>query len=136
MQLARKGELNRPCLYPIHLVFFTQFSLQIQTFCASRAHFLVHSNPASWTTGGKETGGAPQLKGARWFSYDELKKCTNNFSESNQIGSGGYGKVTYSHITRNIFIKSASIKQWNQEQLKLSDNHSLTTNTLIFGKHS
>ncbi|KAK4381692.1 putative leucine-rich repeat receptor-like protein kinase [Sesamum angolense] len=25
--------------------------------------------------------------------YDEVKKCTNNFSESNQIGSGGYGKV-------------------------------------------
>ncbi|KAK6156439.1 hypothetical protein DH2020_010687 [Rehmannia glutinosa] len=48
---------------------------------------------ASWVPSGKENGGAPQLKGARWFSYDELKKCTNNFSESNQIGSGGYGKV-------------------------------------------
>ncbi|KAI3470385.1 hypothetical protein Pfo_027048 [Paulownia fortunei] len=48
---------------------------------------------ASWAPSGKDSGGAPQLKGARWFSYDELKKCTNNFSESNQIGSGGYGKV-------------------------------------------
>ncbi|KAL9165904.1 hypothetical protein ABFS82_06G200200 [Erythranthe guttata] len=48
---------------------------------------------ASWATSGKDNGEAPQLKGARWFSYDELKKCTNNFSESNQIGSGGYGKV-------------------------------------------
>ncbi|KAL6577989.1 hypothetical protein OROMI_010317 [Orobanche minor] len=48
---------------------------------------------ASWTPSGKDSGGAPQLKGARWFSYDELKRCTNNFSESNQIGSGGYGKV-------------------------------------------
>ncbi|KAL8557762.1 hypothetical protein ACS0TY_005026 [Phlomoides rotata] len=48
---------------------------------------------ASWKANGKETGGAPQLKGARWFSYDELKKCTSNFSETNQIGSGGYGKV-------------------------------------------
>ncbi|XP_075513609.1 leucine-rich repeat receptor protein kinase HPCA1-like isoform X2 [Primulina tabacum] len=43
--------------------------------------------------GGEDSGGAPQLKGARWFSYDELRKCTNNFSESNEIGSGGYGKV-------------------------------------------
>ncbi|KAK3027514.1 hypothetical protein RJ639_040229 [Escallonia herrerae] len=52
------------------------------------------SNPfASWAPSGKDSGGAPQLKGARWFSYDELKKCTNNFSESNEIGSGGYGKV-------------------------------------------
>jgi hypothetical protein len=33
------------------------------------------------------------LKGARWFSYDELKKCTNNFSGSNELGFGGYGKV-------------------------------------------
>ncbi|XP_027120030.1 leucine-rich repeat receptor protein kinase HPCA1 [Coffea arabica] len=48
---------------------------------------------ASWGPSGKDSGGAPQLKGARWFSYDELKKSTNNFSEKNEIGSGGYGKV-------------------------------------------
>ncbi|KAG2664333.1 hypothetical protein I3760_16G077500 [Carya illinoinensis] len=48
---------------------------------------------ASWAPSGNDSGGAPQLKGARWFSYDELKKCTNNFTESNGIGSGGYGKV-------------------------------------------
>ncbi|KAK9124866.1 hypothetical protein Scep_013712 [Stephania cephalantha] len=48
---------------------------------------------ASWAPSGKDSGGAPQLKGARWFSYDELKKCSNNFLESNEIGSGGYGKV-------------------------------------------
>lgn len=27
------------------------------------------------------------------FSFDELKKVTNNFSEANDIGTGGYGKV-------------------------------------------
>ncbi|KAG7941941.1 hypothetical protein I3843_16G074100 [Carya illinoinensis] len=48
---------------------------------------------ASWAPSGNDSGGAPQLKGARWFSYDELKKCTNHFAESNGIGSGGYGKV-------------------------------------------
>lgn len=48
---------------------------------------------ASWVSSTRDSGGAPQLKGARWFSYDELKKCTSNFSESNEIGSGGYGKV-------------------------------------------
>ncbi|XP_061354088.1 leucine-rich repeat receptor protein kinase HPCA1 [Gastrolobium bilobum] len=48
---------------------------------------------ASWAPSGKDSGGAPQLKGARWFSYDDLKKCTSNFSESNEIGFGGYGKV-------------------------------------------
>ncbi|URD92479.1 leucine-rich repeat receptor-like protein kinase [Musa troglodytarum] len=48
---------------------------------------------ASWAHGGDEIVDAPQLKGARWFSYDELRRCTYNFSVSNEIGSGGYGKV-------------------------------------------
>ncbi|XP_058110827.1 leucine-rich repeat receptor protein kinase HPCA1-like [Magnolia sinica] len=48
---------------------------------------------ASWAPSANDSGGAPQLKGARWFSYSELKKSTNNFSESNEVGSGGYGKV-------------------------------------------
>ncbi|KAI6698762.1 hypothetical protein NL676_018881 [Syzygium grande] len=48
---------------------------------------------ASWIPKGSDGGGAPQLKGARWFYFDEIKKCTNSFSESNEIGSGGYGKV-------------------------------------------
>lgn len=55
---------------------------------------MVLSKPfASWGSGGKDAGGAPQLKGSRWFSFDELKRSTNNFSEANEIGSGGYGKV-------------------------------------------
>ncbi|XP_072054307.1 probable leucine-rich repeat receptor-like protein kinase At5g49770 [Arachis hypogaea] len=48
---------------------------------------------ASWAPSGKDNGGAPQLKGARWFSYDELKKSTSHFSESNELGFGGYDKV-------------------------------------------
>eukprot|EP01018_Ginkgo_biloba_P024958 Gb_39314 [translate_table: standard] len=48
---------------------------------------------ASWERSRKDSGGAPQLKGARCFSYNELKKATNNFSNDNEIGSGGYGKV-------------------------------------------
>ncbi|XP_022682470.1 probable leucine-rich repeat receptor-like protein kinase At5g49770 [Setaria italica] len=52
------------------------------------------TNPfASWGIAQKDSGGAPQLKGARFFSFDELKTCTNNFEENNEIGSGGYGKV-------------------------------------------
>ncbi|KAI3445520.1 hypothetical protein Pfo_002185 [Paulownia fortunei] len=51
------------------------------------------SNPfASWDAE-KESGAVPQLQGAKWFSFEDLRKCTDNFSESNCIGSGGYGKV-------------------------------------------
>ncbi|KAL8518363.1 hypothetical protein ACS0TY_009660 [Phlomoides rotata] len=46
---------------------------------------------ASWDAG-SNSGGVPQLKGARCFSFEEMKKCTNNFSETNNIGSDGYGK--------------------------------------------
>ncbi|PWA79140.1 protein kinase-like domain-containing protein [Artemisia annua] len=53
------------------------------------------SNPfASWELdNGSDVGGVPQLKGARACSFEELKRCSNNFSEENIIGSGGYGKV-------------------------------------------
>ncbi|CAN4108250.1 unnamed protein product [Withania somnifera] len=47
---------------------------------------------ASWDSI-KHSGAVPQLTGARFFSFEELKKMTNNFSEANDIGSGGYGKV-------------------------------------------
>ncbi|KAG2541049.1 hypothetical protein PVAP13_9NG599300 [Panicum virgatum] len=47
---------------------------------------------ASWARS-EERGGAPRLKGARWFSYEELKRSTNNFAEVNELGYGGYGKV-------------------------------------------
>lgn len=27
------------------------------------------------------------------FTFEEVKKCTNNFAETNEIGGGGYGLV-------------------------------------------
>ncbi|KAG5525674.1 hypothetical protein RHGRI_032089 [Rhododendron griersonianum] len=51
------------------------------------------NNPfASWNPN-TTSGGVPLLQGAKCFSYDDLKKYTNNFAEANSIGSGGYGKV-------------------------------------------
>lgn len=53
----------------------------------------MKNNPfASWNPD-QGHGGVPQLKGARWLAFEELRKCANNFSESNCIGCGGYGKV-------------------------------------------
>lgn len=47
---------------------------------------------ASWDTS-KSSGAVPRIMGAKFFTYEEVAKCTNNFSEINNIGSGGYGKV-------------------------------------------
>ncbi|KAF5468626.1 hypothetical protein F2P56_012767 [Juglans regia] len=69
-------------------------------------------NPfAYWKSSGNDrSGAAPQLKGARLFSYDELRKCTNNFAERNEIGSGAYGKVYKGLLSDglvNVAIKRA-----------------------------
>lgn len=51
------------------------------------------NNPFAGWDQNKSSGDVPQLKGANFFSFEEMKKCTNNFSEANSVGSGGYGKV-------------------------------------------
>ena len=47
----------------------------------------------SWDPEGG-SGDVPKLKGARLFTFEELSKCTSNFSEINNIGRGGYGMVS------------------------------------------
>jgi hypothetical protein len=57
-------------------------------------------------------GGVPQLKGARCFSFEELKKYTNNFSETNDIGSGEYGKVKFDYLSHSLKAYSHLICKW------------------------
>uniref|UniRef100_A0A804N697 non-specific serine/threonine protein kinase n=2 Tax=Zea mays TaxID=4577 RepID=A0A804N697_MAIZE len=47
----------------------------------------------SWDMKSTSGSSVPQLRGARTFNFDELRKITSNFSEANDIGNGGYGKV-------------------------------------------
>lgn len=49
------------------------------------------------------SGGVPQLKGTRSFTFEELKKYTSNFSEMNIIGAGGYGMVSVSMCASESF---------------------------------
>lgn len=60
---------------------------------------------ASWNPDNR-SGGVPQLQGAKWVSFEELKKCTNNFSDESIIGSGGYGKVFL------IFFSAFDLFNW------------------------
>lgn len=54
------------------------------------------------------SGGVPQLKGAKSFTFEELKKYTRNFSETNNIGAGGYGMVSCV-----LFIVSTKFQMFN-----------------------
>ncbi|KAL2939532.1 hypothetical protein RDABS01_033691, partial [Bienertia sinuspersici] len=47
---------------------------------------------SSWMSPGSSASTLP-MAGSRMFSLDEIKKMTNNFAETNIIGSGTYGKV-------------------------------------------
>ncbi|KAK4558815.1 hypothetical protein RGQ29_008180 [Quercus rubra] len=51
------------------------------------------NNPFAHWDQNMGNGSAPQLQAAKRFSFEELKNYSNNFSEANSIGSGGYGKV-------------------------------------------
>ncbi|XP_042430806.1 leucine-rich repeat receptor protein kinase HPCA1-like isoform X1 [Zingiber officinale] len=59
---------------------------------ARKAKELSQGFAGVWTTSGSGSD-IPQLKGSRLFTFEELKKCTNNFAESSILGSGGYGRV-------------------------------------------
>lgn len=62
-----------------------------------------NANAVNWELN-NNTGKAPQLKGARWFSLEQLKKYTSNFAEANTVGSGGYGKVRINNILYLSFL--------------------------------
>ncbi|CAM6111852.1 unnamed protein product [Calypogeia fissa] len=75
-------------------VFIVAASIAYAVYHKRRADRAVMNNPfASWGGGSAEFGEAPKLKGARWFSLAELKAYTNNWSDDNMIGVGGYGRV-------------------------------------------
>jgi serine/threonine protein kinase len=69
---------------------------------------------ASWARS-EDRGGAPRLKGARWFSYEELKRSTNNFAEANELGYGGYGKVYRGMLPTGQFIAIKRAQQGSMQ---------------------
>ncbi|KAJ1420954.1 Serine-threonine/tyrosine-protein kinase, catalytic domain [Sesbania bispinosa] len=50
-------------------------------------------NPFEQWDPDESNSSTPQLKGARRFTFEEMQNYTKNFSQVNNIGSGGYGKV-------------------------------------------
>lgn len=69
------------------------------------------SNPfASW-----DQGNLPQLKGARWFSFEEVKQCADNFSDRSEIGVGGYGKVYKGKLETGQLVAIKRAKQGSMQ---------------------
>ncbi|KAJ8450511.1 hypothetical protein Cgig2_002196 [Carnegiea gigantea] len=65
------------------------------------------NNPfSSWNQGNH-----PQLKGAKWFSFEDIKQFTDNFSERREIGNGGYGKVFKGKLNTGQLVAIKRAKQ-------------------------
>ncbi|KAG7944213.1 hypothetical protein I3843_15G088300 [Carya illinoinensis] len=76
------------------------------------------STPTSWKSSGNDSSGvAPQLKCARWFSFAELQKCTNNLAERNEIGSGAYGKVYRGLLSDGLVVAIKRAQQGSTQGL-------------------
>ncbi|KAG5549941.1 hypothetical protein RHGRI_015041 [Rhododendron griersonianum] len=79
-------------LLPVDSVSLSNPTRNTDNYVVLRLEVFPPAGQASWDPN-KNSGDVPQLRGARSFSFAELKKYTNNFSETNDIGTGGYGKV-------------------------------------------
>ncbi|XP_058451461.1 serine/threonine-protein kinase pelle-like [Malaya genurostris] len=57
------------------------------------------------------TGGLPQ------FSYEDLRQATNNWSQANEIGKGGFG-IVYKGYFKHTFVAIKKIKGINTESAR------------------
>ncbi|CAM0913377.1 unnamed protein product [Alopecurus aequalis] len=68
----------------------------------------------SWDVKSTSTS-VPQPRSARMFTFKELKKITDNFSEANVIGNGGFGKVYRGTLPGGQMV---AIKRAQQDSLQ------------------
>uniref|UniRef100_A0A6N2KBW6 non-specific serine/threonine protein kinase n=1 Tax=Salix viminalis TaxID=40686 RepID=A0A6N2KBW6_SALVM len=77
---------------------------------SSNPGIIIGAAVASWDQN-KANGAAPQIKGVLSFSFEELRNCTNNFSEVNALGAGGYGTVYKGSLLTGVLVAIKRAKQ-------------------------
>ncbi|KAJ0040284.1 hypothetical protein Pint_27224 [Pistacia integerrima] len=65
---------------------------------------------ASWNPNDTTTS-PPIINAPRRFSFKELKKCTKNFSDTNILGTGGYGQVYKGKLETGLEVAIKRAKQ-------------------------
>ncbi|KAL9995968.1 putative protein kinase RLK-Pelle-DLSV family [Helianthus debilis subsp. tardiflorus] len=56
---------------------------------------------------------SPELKGAINYNYKDLQLATNNFSEENILGKGGFGEVFKATLEDNTIVAVKKIQVWD-----------------------
>nr|XP_043621506.1 leucine-rich repeat receptor protein kinase HPCA1-like [Erigeron canadensis] len=102
------GAVVGGCVLVVLLILAGMYAFR-QKGRAERAN--QESSPFALWDVNNGSGAVPQLKGAKAFSYEELSKYTNNFSESNNIGTGGYGMVYKGSLPNGQLIAIKRAKQ-------------------------
>ncbi|XP_037496990.1 LOW QUALITY PROTEIN: probable leucine-rich repeat receptor-like protein kinase At5g49770 [Jatropha curcas] len=92
------------------LVFSSSNGISRIYFVTSHCEIVAH-----WDSTKNSGADIPKIKAAKCFSFEELKRYTNNFSEANDIGSGGYGKVYRGNLPSGQLI---AIKRAQQGSLQ------------------
>lgn len=99
-------------LIVVLLVWFFQCCCKKQKFARFKAGF-TSCNPSSNSE--LQLGGS--YFGVPIFSYAELAEATNNFSEKNKIGDGGFGTVYYGKKINFFYVSVKAIGKYHMRNI-------------------
>lgn len=99
------GVIVGPAVGGIFLVLLLVIAVVYACRWKRKAETAVEENDAftTWDIN-LNSSSVPRLKGARNFTFEELQRATNNFTETNVLGNGGYGKVYRGNLANGQLV--------------------------------